>query len=66
MKEVYKTELIEQYIKENKISKTEFCKRAKITPYILKKIYNHKTNIGIRFIAKIAWTLNVSFSEFVY
>lgn len=54
-----KTELIGNYIVENKISKTEFCKRCKIGTQTLKKIYNHNDNYKIIALFKIARLLEI-------
>lgn len=42
MKTPIKTELIENYIKENGISKTGFCKSCKISTSTLNNIYANK------------------------
>ena len=65
MEKVYRTELLEEYIKEHKISKKEFCIRAKISLYTLNKILNHNTYIGILTINRVAKLVGVRFVEFV-
>lgn len=42
MENVVKTELIENYIKENNLSKAKFCKMCKISPTTLSKIMNNQ------------------------
>ena len=42
MKKIYRTEIIEKYLKENKISKAEFCRRCGISNTVLKNIYMQK------------------------
>lgn len=54
-----KTEIIEHYITENKISKTEFCKRCRIGTQTLKKIYNNDDNFEIIALFKIARIIGV-------
>ncbi len=48
------------YIKENELSKAEFCRRCKITPYILRKMYLEQTNFDIVSWVRVANTLNVN------
>ncbi len=51
----FKKEIIENYLKANKISKTKFCKLCGISCYTLEKIQNNKNyRIGALFkIAKV-------------
>ena len=51
----FKNEIIESYLKENKISKTKFCKLCGISYCTLEKIRNNKNyRIGALFkIAKV-------------
>lgn len=51
--------LIDNYIKENKISKTEFCKRCKISPQTLKSVYDEEPHTHFKTLFKIARTLNI-------
>ena len=39
-KKFIKTELIEKYLQDNKLSKTKFCKKCKISPSTLKKLWD--------------------------
>lgn len=41
MKDKFKTEIIENYLKENKMSKTEFCKLCGISQGTLSRIINN-------------------------
>lgn len=41
MEQIYNTKLIDTYLKENKMSKTAFCKQCKISDELLKKFYKH-------------------------
>ena len=43
MKNTIKTEIIEKYMNENKLSKTKFCKMCKISPSTLNKIMTKNT-----------------------
>ena len=56
--------VIEGYIRENKISKTEFCKRCQISLKTLNKIYIKEFDDGSKLkmpaLYKIANTLGVS------
>ena len=52
------TNLIDQFLIENKLSKYAFCKLCKITPLTLRKIYSGNDNINIVYIYRIAKILN--------
>lgn len=58
MKIVFKNEIIENYLKENKISKTKFCKLCGISPCTLKKIMNNN-NYRLNALFKIARMVKV-------
>lgn len=66
MKKYVKTEIIENFIKENSLSKTKFCKMCKISPSTLKKIMTEDTDFGVVALFKIARVLNVHIRELVY
>ena len=59
MKSTIKIEIIEKFIRENKISKTAFCKMCKISPSTLKKIMNKEDNFGIIALFKIAKVIKI-------
>ena len=59
MKNTIKTEIIEKYINENKLSKTKFCKICKISPSTLNKIMTNDDNFGIIALFKIARVIKV-------
>ena len=54
MKNTIKTEIIEKFMLENKISKTKFCKMCKIGLNTLNKIMNNDYNFEIIALFKIA------------
>ncbi len=57
------TQLIEQYIKNNNISKAEFCKRCNISSQTLRQILsNERTNMTYSII-NIADILNVEIND---
>lgn len=58
----YNIDCINSYIKTNKITREEFCKRCKISPYLLNKIYNNE-NCKITPVLKILKFLNISAFE---
>ncbi len=58
MKNKFKKEIIDNYLKENKISKTRFCKLCGISPYTLKKILNNE-NYEISALFKIAKVIEI-------
>lgn len=58
-----KTELILNYMKENNLSKTAFCKKCKISTVTLKKILNNQENYRLFALFKIARVLNMRIHE---
>ena len=58
MKNKFKKEIIDNYLKENKISKTRLCKLCGISPYTLKKILNNE-NYEISALFKIAKVIEI-------
>ncbi len=55
--------LIYDYIKSNKISKSEFCRRAKIGIKVLNKILNNNFNFEVDNIFKVAKLLKLQVYE---
>lgn len=60
----YQTKYINDYIKKNKITKTEFAKLANISLYNLNQILAQKS-VGSRFIVPVVRILNISLDEFL-
>ena len=60
-----KTELIAQFLKQNKLSKSHFCKMCNISPVTFDKIMANQTNFGIVALFKIARVLGVHISKLV-
>lgn len=59
MKNTIKTELIENFIKENNLSKSRFCKMCNISQSTLNKIMNNSENFRIIALFKIARVLKI-------
>jgi predicted transcriptional regulator len=59
MKNTIKTEIFENYIKENNLSKTKFCKLCKISLSTFKKIMAHEDNFRIIALFKIAKVIKI-------
>ena len=59
MKNTIKTEIIEKFMIENKLSKAKFCKMCKISPNTLNKIITNDDNFGIIALFKIARVLKI-------
>ena len=59
MKNTIKTEIIEKYMNENKLSKTKFCKMCKISPSTLNKIMTNDDKFVIIALFKIARVIKV-------
>lgn len=59
MKNTIKTELIENFIKDNNLSKSKFCKMCKISQSTLNKIMTNNENFKIIALFKIARVLKI-------
>lgn len=59
MKNTIKTELIKNFIKENKLSKSKFCEMCKISQSTLNKIMTSNENFRIIALFKIARVLKI-------
>ena len=59
MKNTIKTEIIENFMSENKIRKTKFCKICKISPSTLKKIIANDDSFEIIALFKIAKVIKI-------
>lgn len=59
MKNTNKTELIENFIKDNNLSKSKFCKLCKISQSTLNKIMTNSENFRIIALFKIARVLKI-------
>lgn len=55
-----------KYIKDEKLSKKEFCKRCEICVETLNKILRKKTNVGIVAIFKIAKIMEIDICQLFY
>ena len=60
MNDTINIELIENYLNAFKITKSEFCKRAKISYSVLTKIYNNQINFRINALFKICRTIGIN------
>ena len=63
MKNTIKTELIENFIKDNNLSKSKFCKMCKISQSTLNKIMTNNENFKIIALFKIARVLKIQVFE---
>lgn len=59
MKNTIKVELIENFIKDNNLSKSKFCKMCKISQSTLNKIMTNNENFKIIALFKIARVLKI-------
>ena len=59
MKNTIRTELIENFIKENNLSKSKFCEMCKISQSTLNKIMTNSENLRIVALFKIAKVLKI-------
>ena len=59
MKNTIKTVLIENFIKDNNLSKSKFCKMCKISQSTLNKIMTNSENFKIIALFKIARVLKI-------
>lgn len=63
MKNKIKVELIENFIKDNNLSKTKFCEMCKISQSTLNKIMTNSKNFRIIALFKIARVLKIQVFE---
>lgn len=63
MKNRIKAELIKNFIKENNLSKSKFCKMCKISQSTLDKIMTNSENFRIIALFKIARVLKIQVFE---
>lgn len=63
MKNTIKTELIENFIKDNNLSKSKFCKMCQISQSTLDKIMTNGENFKIIALFKIARVLKIQVFE---
>ena len=54
---------IQSYIRENKMSKTAFCKKCNISYHTLQKILDNNFNGNVVILFNIARVLNVSIKD---
>lgn len=60
---MFNNDLINNYIKEQGLSKQKFCKMCKISVGTLNKVLLNKDNVGIIALFKIARVLNIRICE---
>lgn len=63
MKNTIKNELIENFIKDNSLSKSKFCEMCKISQSTLNKIMTNSENFRIIALFKIAKVLKIQVFE---
>ncbi|HBB45216.1 MAG TPA: hypothetical protein DCZ34_03750 [Clostridiales bacterium] len=56
-------DVLKKFMEENKMSKSEFCQKCKISPITLQKILNKKKSLRFNTIFKIARYMNIKTSE---
>ena len=59
----FNLKLIKNYINENQLTKTEFCKRCKIHISVLNKIFVNQTNFRYIALFKISKELNIHIAK---
>jgi len=62
-KEKLRTDLINRYMKENNITKREFCKLCKISHSQLKRMYKNDFDFYIESLYKVCKILNVELKD---
>ncbi len=63
MDNAIKTEIIENFLIEKKLSRSKFCKICKISPATLQKIMANKYNFRITALFRIARVMGIEFCE---
>lgn len=66
MEKIMKIEMIEDFMTQNKLSKTKFCKICKISVSTLNKILNNQTNVGIVALFKICRVMKIQICNLFY
>ena len=66
MEKIMKIEMIEDFMTQNKLSKTKFCKICKISVSTLNKILNNQTNVGIVALFKICRVMKIEICNLFY
>ena len=61
----YNIALIENYMKQNNLTKTDFCRACKISVYSLRRIYEGYTKIRVTTLIKIVQFLHVRIKDFI-
>lgn len=62
-KEKLRTDLINKYMRENNITKREFCKKCKISHSQLKRMYKNDFDFYIESLYKVCKLLNVELKD---
>ena len=58
-------DILKNFMKENKMSKCEFCKKCKISTLTFQKILNKSQSIRFNTIFKIARSMNIKTNDFL-
>ena len=61
---IYKCKLIEDYLKENKLNKKQFCERCNICLLTLNRFYQYK-RVSIFILVKVVDILRIRVNEFL-
>lgn len=59
-----KTELIEEYITKNNLSKTQFCNKAKISVTVLNKMFKQQINFSAVALFRVCFTIGIQPYQF--
>ncbi len=62
-KTVINIKLIENYIKEHKLSKKQFAQMCNISTWVLRKVLKNNTNFRIVYLFRIARVLNIKIKD---
>ena len=57
--------IIENFMREKGINKTEFCKLCGISTRVLCKIYANKISVNVKILFRIARVLNIGIYELI-
>ncbi len=63
--ERYNIKLLEAYLKKNKLTKTAFCKKCRISMGTLCRFYKQSGKIRLSTLFKVIWTMKVSAKDFL-
>lgn len=66
IKSKFKTEILDEYLKTNNLTKSEFCKKVGISYYVLRKIYKQDGSVKVSRVLPILKELKILIADFTF